>query len=85
MIYFVVRRWEEEALAKRLAQLFYGNDHAEKREGETRWHIGRANDVWLHPDGERKYKLSCRYLTPEKRKALSVMLEWLLRVEISET
>lgn len=84
MIYFFARAWKEEGLAKRIAALIYGaGASAEKREGETRWHIGRGNNWWLHPKGGDKYMLHYRYPTEEKMQALSVLLEWLLSVEIT--
>lgn len=84
MIYFFARRWKEEELAKRISRILCGTEHAEKWDGETRWHIGRANNFWLHPEGDEKYVLNCRYATPEMNQALSVVLDWLLGVEITE-
>lgn len=85
MIAFRAKRWSPESLAKRIAQVLYGNDDAwhDESGGNDRWHVGDANDCWLHPEGDDRYRLHYRYGSPERMKALAVILEWrLVRIEL---
>lgn len=84
IVTFRARRWSEEDLAKRICRLLYGSDEVrlENEHGSRRWHIGNANDAWLHPKSEDVFVLHYRYGTPERRAALAVMLEWRVGVEI---
>ncbi|MEY4745074.1 MAG: hypothetical protein RL272_1019 [Candidatus Parcubacteria bacterium] len=80
---FRARRWSEEDLAKRICRLLYGDDRVWKEDGGSRrWHIGTANDAWLHPKGDDVFVLHCRYGTAERLAALAVMLEWRIGLEI---
>lgn len=82
---FRARRWSEEDLAKRICQLLYGSDEVRKEDqpgGSRRWHIGIANDAWLHPKGGEIFVLHYRYGTAERMAALTVMLEWRVGLEI---
>ena len=81
---FLARRWSEEDLAKRICQLLYGGDQVRKEDqhGSRRWHIGNANDAWLHPKEGEVFVLHYRYGTPKRMAALATMLEWRLGVEL---
>lgn len=80
IIEFKARRWEHEALAKRLCQLIYGGD--ECRKDGDRWHVGNHNDWWLHPKPDDRFVLHYRYGQTERMQALAAVLAWRLDVEI---
>ena len=84
MLRFQAKRWKIEDLAKRLAQMVYGTDECwhDTSGGNDRWHVGNANDCWLHAQGDGVYRLHYRYARDERMKALGVMLEWRLDVEL---
>lgn len=82
-ITFKASRWAEEDLAKRIGQLMYGDPWVWRNDDSaTRWQIGTANDLWLHPKGDETYVLHYRYPTEERIKALAVMLAWRLGIEL---
>lgn len=83
-IFFKVRNWDEETLAKRIAAMLNVDDWVGYDAAARKWQIGRANNFWLHPIGDRTYSLNCRMVEPRERAALSIMLQWRLHVELIE-
>ncbi len=81
MIRFRARRWRQEELAERLCRLIYGQDQVWQENG-GRWHLGSANDWWLHPQEDETYLLHYRYPAAGRLQALAEVLAWLLHVEI---
>lgn len=75
MIPFLAKS-EPEALARRLAQMLEGNDHAELAPGGEKWNIGRKNEFWLRHNGGESFLLSYRFPTRERDDALRTMLMW---------
>lgn len=84
MIRFRARRWRQEELAKRLCRLIYGRDNVWQDEHGGRWHIGDANDWWLHPKGGDEYVLHYRYATPDRMGTFAATMAWLLHVDLIE-
>lgn len=81
MISFLAR-WEPEALAKRLAQMFEGEEHAEPSPNGEKWHIGRKNEFWLRHNGGESFLLTYRYPSTEKDHAIRTMLKWCINARI---
>ena len=84
MIRFRARRWREEELAERLCQLIYGQGSVRRDDHGRRWHIGDANDWWLHPQGNEEYLLHYRYPIRGRMIAFADTLAWLLHLELIE-
>jgi hypothetical protein len=80
MLHFRAPRWGQEELAKRLCQLIYGQETVWQEDG-VRWHIGSANDWWLHPQGGDRYMLHYRYSTKGRMRALAAVMSWFLHLK----
>ena len=83
MIRFKAPRWGHEHLAQRLCHILYGDDGV-WRDHAGRWHLGSANDWWLHPQKDETFLLHHRYGRKARLRQLAAVLAWLLDVEIIE-
>ncbi len=80
MLFFRARRWKQEELARRLCQLICGDDRV-CQTADGCWHIGSANDWWLHPRGDDLFMLHYRYADRDRMWALATVMTWFLGIE----